>query len=86
MIGSGFQPNAPCSRGSAVTYIWQAFGKPAAAYDGRFSDVPAGSPYAAAVAWAVEKGVTTGATATSFSPDKICNRGEIVTFLYRAYK
>ena len=86
MIGGDFDPKAGCTRADAVNYIWQAFGKPAAAYDGRFTDVPAGSPYATAVAWALANEVTTGATATTFSPAKICNRGEIVTFLYRAYK
>ena len=50
-----------------------------------FSDVPSGAPYAQAVAWAVEKGITTGDTANTFSPDKTCTRGQIVTFLYRAY-
>lgn len=87
MIDPGsFDPKASCTRADAVRYIWQAFGGSAVSYDGRFTDVPAGSAHATAVAWAVEKGVTTGATATTFSPDKVCNRGEIVTFLYRAYE
>lgn len=42
-------------------------------------------PYGYAVDWAVEKGVTNGTSDTAFSPDKVCSRGEIVTFLYRAY-
>ena len=39
--------------------------------------------YANAVLWAVENGVTTGASATTFDPAGDCTRGQIVTFLYR---
>lgn len=86
MINAAFSPDAPCNRADAVSYIWQARGKPYAAYDGRFADLPANSPYAAAVAWAVASGVTTGTSAAAFSPGGVCNRGQIVTFLYRAYQ
>ena len=86
MIGADFNHKAPCTRADAVNYIWQAFGKPAAEYGGQFTDVPATSSYAQAVAWALAADVTTGATATTFNPSGVCNRGEIVTFLYRAYK
>lgn len=48
-----------------------------------FSDVAAEAPYALAVAWALEKSITTGTSATTFSPNDICNRGQIVTFLHR---
>jgi len=90
MIGSGFDQSAPCTRSSAVKYIWQAMGKPDAAYDGQFSDVAATADYATAVAWAVNTGVTTGTGTDAagkpvFSPDATCTRGHIVTFLYRAY-
>ena len=85
MIGADFKHGTPCTRADAVNYIWQAAGKGAASYDGRFTDVPASFPYATAVAWAVENGVTTGATATTFNPNGICNRGQIVTFLYRYF-
>ena len=66
-------------------YIWQAQSKPYAVYDGRFADLPANSPYAQAVAWAVANGITTGATADTFNPNGVCNRGQIVTFLERTY-
>ena len=49
-----------------------------------FSDVPSGAYYAEAVRWAVEKGVTTGTTATTFSPSAPCTRAQAVTFLWRA--
>lgn len=50
----------------------------------KFSDVPANSPYAEAINWAVENGITTGKTATTFVPNEKCTRGQIVTFLWRA--
>ena len=49
-----------------------------------FIDVPAGSYYEDAVIWAVDKGITTGTSATRFSPDAPCTRAQIVTFLWRA--
>lgn len=85
MIGSGFDLNKPCTRAEAVNYIWQAFNKPNAAAS-HFTDVPAQADYAGAVSWAVEKGVVKGTSATTFTPDKVCSRAEIVTLLYRAYQ
>lgn len=85
MIGADFNANAPCTRADVVNYIWRAAGQGAASYDGRFTDVPTSSPYATAVAWAVENGVTTGATDTTFNPNGVCNRAQIVTFLYRYF-
>lgn len=83
MIGAFFDPKALCTRADAVTYIWQAFGKEGAPA-GSFSDVPANADYAA-VNWAVANGVTEGVGDGRFSPDTVCNRGQIVTFLHRAY-
>lgn len=80
-----FSPDMSCTRWQVVTFLWRAAGKPTAQYDGRFTDVPADSAYAEAVAWAVEQGITTGNSAATFNPDGVCSRGEIVTFLYRAY-
>lgn len=86
MIDDSFNPNAPCTRSQAVSYIWQARGKLEASQTTSFSDVDAGAPYAGAVSWAVEKGVTKGyGGANTFAPDRVCSRGEIVCFLYRAY-
>lgn len=86
MIDDSFDGSAPCTRATAVSYIWQAFDKPSAAASS-FTDVEAGADYAGAVSWAVEKGVTAGSNAegTTFSPDTVCTRGHIATFLYRAY-
>ena len=84
MIDDTFDSSKPCTRATAVSYIWQAFDKPNAQASS-FTDVPTDAPYGYAVDWAVEKGVTNGTSDTAFSPDKVCNRGEIATFLYRAY-
>lgn len=85
MLGEDFSPRAGCSRADAVRYIWCAFDQPSTEQKAAFTDVPSGAAYAQAVDWALEKGVTTGATDTTFGPDAICSRGQIATFLYRAY-
>ena len=84
MIDASFDPEATCTRATAVSYIWQAMGEPEAAASS-FTDVPAAASYAAAVNWAVEKGVTSGTGNGKFSPDNACDRGTIMTFLYRAF-
>ena len=85
MIDASFDSTAPCTRATAVKYIWQALDKGSAAPNS-FSDVPADADYADAVSWAVANGVTSGTgNGTTFSPDIICDRSQIVTFLYRAY-
>lgn len=84
LIDNLFDPGAPCTRASTVTYLWKAAGSPAA---GRaaFTDVVDGAEYAQAVAWAVAQSITNGTDDTHFSPDATCTRGEIVTFLYRDF-
>lgn len=80
---SHFSPNAPCTRSQAVTFLWRAKGQPYGA-NSSFRDVPGKSFYKAAVDWAVENGITSGTSATTFGPGEVCTRGQIVTFLYRA--
>lgn len=84
MIDSSYVGSTPCTRATAVYFIWQAFGSPNAS-GSSFKDIPAGADYAASVSWAVQKGVTDGTGNGNFSPNNVCNRGQIVTFLYRAY-
>lgn len=87
MIDRNFKENTPCTRATAVKYIWQAFDKPKAEKASSFTDVDKGADYAEAVSWAVEKDITNGHGGNdTFAPDKVCDRGTIVTFLYRAYK
>ena len=78
-----FSPDAPCTRGQAVTFLARSQ-KAGETGTADFSDVPADSPYAPAVAWAVAQGITTGTGDGKFSPDAPCTRGQIVTYLYRA--
>lgn len=78
-----FDPNGTCTRAQAVTFLARAQNAKATGKTA-FSDVPADSYFADAVAWAQANGVTTGTTATTFSPDNDCTRAQIVTFLYRA--
>ena len=84
MVEGEFDPGTLCTRSMAVTYLWKQAGSPAVAATASFTDVPAGAAYAQAVAWALEKGITNGTSATTFGPDASCSRGQIMTFLYRA--
>lgn len=83
--GTAFGANTDCTRSSTVEYMWKAAGSPAASYDGRFTDVDASADDAQAVAWALENDVTAGTSAATFSPNDTCTRGQIVTFLHRAF-
>lgn len=82
-----FAPEQPCTRAQIVTFLWRAAGspEPKGAASG-MSDVVSGSYYEKAVAWAIENGITTGTTTTTFSPDATCTRAQAVTFLARALK
>ena len=80
-----FSPDAKCTRAQIVTFLWRATGQPEPTMtEMPFNDVRPGSYYEKAVQWAVEKGITNGTNATTFSPDAKCTRAQIVTFLYRA--
>ena len=82
-----FSPNASCTRAQIVTFLWRASGSPEPkTASNPFTDVAANAYYCKAVLWAVENGITTGTSATTFSPDAPCTRGQSVTFLYRARK
>ena len=82
-----FSPDQGCTRGQVVTFLHRFAGTPAPGSDANpFVDVKEGAFYYDAVLWAVEKNVTKGTTATTFSPNDTCTRGQIVTFLYRAMK
>ena len=85
MTETTFAPDATCTRGQIVTFLWRAAGSPEPEKtDNPFSDVKAGAFYYKAVLWAVENGITKGVSDTLFAPDQTCTRGQVVTFLYRA--
>ena len=77
-----FSPNDTCTRAQIVTFLWRMAGCPKAEADVPFTDLAA-DWYADAVQWAVANGITTGTSKTTFSPDQLCSRAQIVTFLYR---
>ena len=81
---TAFSPDENCSRGQVVTFLWRTAGQPEPKSNKcNFTDVKSDSYYYKAVLWAVEQGITGGTSATTFSPDDSCTRGQVVTFLYR---
>jgi S-layer homology domain. len=80
-----FSPDEACSRAQLMTFLWRAAGCPEpVSQDCPFTDVPADAYYTKAVLWAVERGITSGTTDTTFSPKQVCTRAQTVTFLWRA--
>ena len=80
-----FAPEQPCTRAQIVTFLWRAAGSPEPKGTAAgMTDVVSGSYYEKAVAWAIENGITTGTTTSTFSPDATCTRAQAVTFLARA--
>lgn len=82
--GTSFNGGTPCTRSMVVSYLWKLAGQPSAGTGG-FNDVPSGADYAQAVSWAVSNGITSGTGKNMFSPEGVCTRSQIVTFLYRAF-
>ncbi len=80
-----FSPDATCTRGQIVTFLWRAVGCPEPlAEENPFDDVSENDYYYKAVLWAVENGITAGTDPGRFSPDSGCTRAQVVTFLWRA--
>lgn len=80
-----FSPDASCTRGQVVTFLWRSQGQPAPmSSNNPFADVRSDAYYYNAVLWAVENGITTGTGADTFSPDNMCTRAHVVTFLWRS--
>jgi hypothetical protein len=85
MTETTFAPNATCTRGQSVTFLYRAL-KGTASGSTNFTDVKSDAFYTDAINWAVANNVTNGTSNTTFSPNADCTRAEIVTFLYRAYQ
>ena len=85
MTETTFAPDATCTRGQSVTFLYRAL-KGTASGSTNFTDVKPDAFYADAINWAVANNVTNGTSNTTFSPNADCTRAEIVTFLYRAYQ
>lgn len=80
-----FGAKLPCTRAQIVTFLWRAAGSPEPKGMSGFVDVSADAYYAKAVAWAVEQGIVSGTSATTFNPDAVYTRAQSVAFLYRAF-
>ena len=81
-----FAPSAECTRAQVVTFLWRYLGQPQPTVTGHpFTDVAEDQFCFVPMLWAVENGITSGMTATTFAPNAICNRAQVVTFLYRAF-
>ena len=78
-----FSPDMTLSRAQASTFLWRFAGAPASTVDATFEDVDDGSYYSEAVRWMVEHEITTGTSATTFSPDDSLTRAEVITFIWR---
>lgn len=84
MSDTAFGPEAICTRGQIVTFLWRYEKEPApASMEHPFRDVLPGAYYENAVLWASEQGITKGTSKTLFSPEQTCTRAQVVTFLYR---
>ena len=83
---NAFSPNATCTRGQVVTFLWRAMGCPEpTSTNNPFVDVHAGDYFYKPVLWAVEQGITNGMDKTHFGPEGACTRAHVVTFLWRAH-
>ena len=81
-----FSPNRSCTRAEVVTFLWRSHFPMEVVMDGTgFRDVNAWDYYWLPVNWAVKEGITTGTGEGTFSPDMVCTRSQVVTFLYRYF-
>ena len=85
-VSDGTDPNGPITRAQLVTMLWRTAGSPTAGSETKFTDVPADSYYAQAVAWAAANGITTGVGSGRFDPEAPCTRAQLATFLYQNMK
>ena len=84
---TAFGPGQDCMRAQVVTFLHRSLGSPAVENSGNpFTDVPDGQWFTAPILWAVEKGITNGLNPTTFGHNNLCNRAQIVTFLYRTFE
>ena len=80
-----FSPNKNTSRAEIVTLLWRAAGRPEPKTTANpFTDLKSSEYYYKAVLWAYENNIVSGTSATTFSPNQNCTRGQIVSFLWRA--
>ena len=78
-----FNPTDGCTRAEFITFLWKYAGSEIVNIKNNFTDIDKGTEYEKAVNWGVSKGIVKGTESNLFSPNDICTRAEIVTFLYR---
>lgn len=79
-----FAPAKTCTRAQVVTFLWRAAGSPEPTKtENPFTDVKRDAYYYKAVLWALEKGITSGTSATTFAPENVVSRAQVVTFQWR---
>ena len=85
-VGAGtFSPDTACTRAQIVKILYNRSGNQTdySYYYLPFTDVAPGAWYYNAVAWAYCNDVTSGTSATTFTPNAAITRQQLVTFLYR---
>ena len=78
-----FSPDAPCTRGQMAMFLYAYAKTPAATGTVPFADVNSNDYFNTAVLWAVNNGITSGTSSTTYSPNSVCTRGQMVVFLYQ---
>ena len=87
MNATDFKPNATCTRGQIMTFLWKINGSPEPdTGNNPFTDVSSDRFFYKPILWAYQSGLTTGTTATTFSPEQPCSRGQVVQFLWGCQK
>lgn len=78
-----FEPNAACTRGQVMTFLWRNAGSTEVTVEVPFDDVKKTDYFYKPVQWAVRNRITAGTGARTFSPGAACTRGQVMTFLYQ---
>ena len=81
--GGLFEPNEPVTRAQMATFLWRLVGEPCCFADPGFTDVPANIFYTEAVRWMAHNGITVGTSPTTFSPNDVVTRAQMITFIWR---
>ena len=80
-----FSPYNSCTRAQVMAFLYKANGSPEVSGENPFTDVQESDYFYKPVLWAVQQGITSGTSATSFSPYNQCTRAQVMTFLYKAF-
>ncbi|MBQ1371893.1 MAG: endonuclease [Oscillospiraceae bacterium] len=79
-----FSPEAPCTRAEALTFLWRAAKRPQISVDCPFVDLDGSEDAREAIVWAYSQKITNGTEKNRFSPNEVCTRAQMLSFLYRS--